>query len=803
MIHVLNSRCYESKRKEYGILRKINMENGSVTFFCEGTNKEDVIAPDHLVAVPGPFEIAETVANDSLVEPASIRADGIEPDEIGSFFTLSNDNIFECQHFGSGTIMDPIVLEDPPAHEYASRFGEHTHTETGVSISSAISMTAASASQKDDHEHHSTSTSKPQLKRQKMEKPFYYGVFSGNDASGNTTWYIRGKLRKNRNGSRPILLLGEKIEYKKNGGIESECWEFNEGQSLEKIVSSGKDRNKCKAAAEKGEKEYGERYELERKKMKARLTSFPLRRGQPVVVVGALLRNAIVVEELCLGSAKVRFKDAENISTESMGKLRPIGFQGEKVDLDAFFRKSDPKGLPVRKDNTYSEEPNFLLDAWRDANKEVAHSFEEKFESTAKERNQKRRLANQGGDGSTLTRSGYLRLRAYCHTLLRRLQEDFFAAECETQIEGADLKRRIADIKIRLPNPNMLLLCGGFAPEVTAYKRLRAAPIGKVIIQDTDLLAVGVAVAFHQDVEFYIVISDPKSKVPKVPGDARILTDPQVVREIEVRIGGIHDVAVTNPCWSFSLAGLKHGFNAESGQLLFDCCTVTRNVEASSGMPTYIFENVPSTNEVNEQSHRYLPDVGASYFNLCASSVSPCIRRRKFATNRPPVTCSAGPHKAGNPPSLDGNHTSMCASSVVDGEKRMVHPAMKKFPCQLSSNANANNSVWEQHSPYFDPVRVPPTPTEAELAMGYREDEIGITAFTAKTAIEKRIKNHDYAKDGCLVSLKGCASDPDCPVEELGATKRLSLLGNSECVTLLEALMWGDKRLFPPILDVA
>lgn len=144
---------------------------------------------------------------------------------------------------------------------------------------------------------------------------------------------------------------------------------------------------------------------------------------------------------------------------------------------------------------------------------------------------------------------------------------------------------------------------------------------------------------------------------------------------------------------------------------------------------------------------------------------------------------------------------SMLAKSVVNGEDRMVNPGMKKFPCQLSSNATRNECIWEQRDPRADPVRVPPTPAEAELAMGYRPEEIGVTEFTAKNAIEKRIKEHDYEKYGCLVSLKGCANDPDYPVEPLSASKRLSLLGNSECVTILEALMWNDRRLFPPILD--
>ena len=55
---------------------------------------------------------------------------------------------------------------------------------------------------------------------------------------------------------------------------------------------------------------------------------------------------------------------------------------------------------------------------------------------------------------------------------------------------------------------NFLLLCGGFAPEVWAYKRLKqkgAAPIRKVVLQDINLEADGVAVAAHPEVEFIIV----------------------------------------------------------------------------------------------------------------------------------------------------------------------------------------------------------------------------------------------------------------------------------------------------------
>ena len=90
------------------------------------------------------------------------------------------------------------------------------------------------------------------------------------------------------------------------------------------------------------------------------------------------------------------------------------------------------------------------------------------------------------------------------------------------------------------------------------------------------------------------------------------------------------------------------------------------------------------------------------------------------------------------------------------------------------------------------------TAEEAERSMGYSKSEVGlITTFSAEKAVRKRIAEHDFSK-GNLVSLKGCADDKDM-LEGVSEKRRLQLLGNSEVVTLLEAIMWNSRQLFPPI----
>ena len=128
----------------------------------------------------------------------------------------------------------------------------------------------------------------------------------------------------------------------------------------------------------------------------------------------------------------------------------------------------------------------------------------------------------------------------------------------------------------------------------------------------------------------------------------------------------------------------------------------------------------------------------------------------------------------------------------------MVHPKMKKISCLMHSNPQRNECVWEQKDKFEEPVPKPLDPEEAEKAMGYRGHEVGVTAFSAEQAVRKRINDHNFENDGCIVSFKGCAEDTEHPVEPVPAKRRLELLGNSECVTLLEALCWREQELFPP-----
>ena len=116
----------------------------------------------------------------------------------------------------------------------------------------------------------------------------------------------------------------------------------------------------------------------------------------------------------------------------------------------------------------------------------------------------------------------------------------------------------------------------------------------------------------------------------------------------------------------------------------------------------------------------------------------------------------------------------------------------------MNSNPARNPVIWEQRQPNQEPQISRILPEEAERAMGYSNDEIGITAFTAEAAIRNRIALHDYERDGRLISLKGCASSNEFPLQQVNDDRRLALLGNSQAVTLLEAFLWPEKELYPP-----
>lgn len=106
--------------------------------------------------------------------------------------------------------------------------------------------------------------------------------------------------------------------------------------------------------------------------------------------------------------------------------------------------------------------------------------------------------------------------------------------------------------------------------------------------------------------------------------------------------------------------------------------------------------------------------------------------------------------------------------------------------------------VWQRQGDYKNPVKSKMNPEEAERAMGYSNSEIGVTSRSAYKAVLKRIREHDVEKNGCIVSLKDCAKETDL-IEHVDDKTRLRLLGNSQIVTLLEALMWNERRLFPGV----
>lgn len=358
-------------------------------------------------------------------------------------------------------------------------------------------------------------------------------------------------------------------------------------------------------------------------------------------------------------------------------------------------------------------------------------------------------------------------------------------------------KNPIMDTSIR---PNFLLLCGGFAPEIVAYKRLGAAVPKAVVLQDIDLHAVGVAVAAHPAIDFYIVCDKATKSESNPVGDIKTLSlDENVVRDIEVSLGGIHNVSITNPCQPFSLAGKKEGFDSLTGQLLHDCSTIVRKLKESSRMPIFLAENVPSFRKAKKGFDAYLPGSGTRYFAACASMCSPCIRKRRFATNRPPPVCLPIPQTNVGPPSLNGDLPKYQAQSVLKDPTSMLHPGLKKFPCLIHSKPGNDKQIWHQHDPYMEPEARGLTAEEAERALGYHDEEIGVTALTAENAILARIRSHDAELDGQLVSLAGCANNPDAPVEPVSEKRLLQLLGNSVSPTLLEALMWNDRKLFPPV----
>ena len=315
-----------------------------------------------------------------------------------------------------------------------------------------------------------------------------------------------------------------------------------------------------------------------------------------------------------------------------------------------------------------------------------------------------------------------------------------------------------------------------------------------------------------------MVLSKPSSRKVYPYGSIEPLMDEKVIRELEITCP-VENLSSTSPCTSWSKAGKKDGFTSESGQLLLDCTTIIHRIKESSCMPRCMFENVLSTTNNNKKMNNAVIHIDGidRFFPVCASVCSPSKRNRQFATNRPPpknCTASVPSKRNGLPPSLNGDHPELRAASIFLNENgkqnndnkyptRIVHPKMSKFNCLMSKNPTHNwgPCIYQQDSKYSDPTPTTPTPEEVERLMGYKDeyDEIGVTAFSAERAIRNRIKNHNFTTQGCLVSFKGCANDVNHPCEPVEKKRRLELLGNSVCINLLEAFLWRERELFPPI----
>jgi hypothetical protein len=240
----------------------------------------------------------------------------------------------------------------------------------------------------------------------------------------------------------------------------------------------------------------------------ARLRSLRLRPLQPIEVIG--LGEAIV---LCPqdqdGFATIRHGDTKRI--ESVEIIRPLGFKQEPANVEQFCMEQTD-GLS-KQSESYRKEPSYLLDSWRTANDdEVAALYSDEFRKLVDKRGKIRSYASVDTDkplcGSTdtpiLSIEVARRLEQRATELHARLRNDYDRPLQERMMRIDDFMSRIVEIKNTSPFANVLLLCGGIAPEITVYKRL-GVPLGKVILQDTDLHAVGVAVAAHPDIEFMIV----------------------------------------------------------------------------------------------------------------------------------------------------------------------------------------------------------------------------------------------------------------------------------------------------------
>ncbi|CAB9510554.1 expressed unknown protein [Seminavis robusta] len=657
--------------------------------------------------------------------------------------------------------------------------------------------------------------------------------------------YARGKFCKAQNGSL-FLLAGEIVRYQKNGAATSEFQYYDITEKTYITVTPPDDDDETQqnphahvghrdnqlppARLEDGDcdcclwqrvKSYARQAELadankQRKQNCYHNKSPILRPFQPVQVKGGVgtTREAIVLTitgEEC--RVKVQYDDSQEVEWVEASKLELLGGSSDgPFSWDRFFETGQFHTTRTLAETTgfFRELPGYLLEQWRNAHSSSSHEeLTTEYNSRVLQRDLRRRLVQPDWrEGQKIRRDVADRMQERCRELRERLATDYGKPKEATFLTRNDVKRQILVMKEGSPYANILLLCGGIAPEVAAYKRL-GVPLGVIILQDTDMEAVGCAVAAYPDVHFAIVIGDKSNRnkkeegaASKCAGDINILADETVVEQLQVAVGGIHNVHITNPCDSWDLLGRKEGLlnRNDKGLLLYSILGLLE--ETSGEKPMVLAENLHSTEESKNVLH--------PSFEACGSMCSPSERLRRFCTQRPPVECCpdalANQRQARDwenalPPSLNGDLPEYSAGSVLQDPNRRVHPATKKFDCFVRSEDRCSNApVWELRNGRV-PRNAELTPLEMERAVGYNDAEIGtegVTKYTAVDAILERIDGHDFENSGCLVSLKGCGENRS-RLRVVQDNKRKQWLGNSQTVTLLEALLWNDRRMFPAI----
>ena len=336
-----------------------------------------------------------------------------------------------------------------------------------------------------------------------LDERTYIGIHTGADNNG-AEWYIRGKLQTicvEQSHVPPLIITGDKVTYtrKSNGEFKILSREFFIDRK--KLPRERKDANEAIAK----EAEINHARSLQNKRLQE---TRPLRPLQWIVVDGGNYDddNGDYAEKNFKEGILIQYTRGE----ESKIKVQFQGQNGKKihkyfpldtlrpfcpVDMESFWNKVNVDQT-FCSGTTFSEDPAYLYNRWRSKKDDRT---EADFDSISKTRARFRRSINKSENGNNLTEDGLLKIEKRCRTLLQRLQVDYKSSiddPIENSEEFYSFKNRICELKLLLPSINVLLLCGGFAPDITAYKRC-GIPLGMVVIQDIDLHAVGVAVAAH------------------------------------------------------------------------------------------------------------------------------------------------------------------------------------------------------------------------------------------------------------------------------------------------------------------